>query len=146
MGNNAETTTNTIPQVRGPKQVIVMRTDLGMRKGKMMAQAAHASMMFLRELIELEDDEGRVYSHIAEYTPEQAEWLRGEYAKIVVGVGSEDEMAEILLVAWNRGLTAYEVIDNGHTEFNGVKTKTCICIGPHHPDVFVGLTNHLKLL
>ena len=26
------------------KQVIVMRTDLGMRKGKMIAQGAHASM------------------------------------------------------------------------------------------------------
>ena len=29
------------------KQVIVMRTDLNMRKGKMIAQGAHASMMFI---------------------------------------------------------------------------------------------------
>lgn len=29
------------------KQVIVMRTDLNMRKGKMIAQGAHASMKFL---------------------------------------------------------------------------------------------------
>ena len=28
------------------KQVIVMRTDLNMRKGKMAAQAGHASLMF----------------------------------------------------------------------------------------------------
>ncbi len=141
-----EITTPTTPATRGPKQVIVMRTDLGMRKGKMMAQAAHASMMFLREQLNLEEDDGRVFSHIAEWTPEQAEWLNGEYAKIVVGIGSEAELLERLETAKSMGLTAYLVTDNGHTEFNGVKTNTCICIGPHHPDVFIGLTNHLKLL
>ena len=33
------------------KMVIVMRTDLNMRKGKMMAQSAHAAMMFISRAI-----------------------------------------------------------------------------------------------
>ena len=33
-----------------PKQVIVMRTDLGMRKGKMIAQGAHAAMAVILDM------------------------------------------------------------------------------------------------
>ena len=34
-----------------PKQVIVMRRDLGMRRGKEIAQGAHASMIWLSRRI-----------------------------------------------------------------------------------------------
>jgi peptidyl-tRNA hydrolase len=37
------------PDERRTKQVIVMRKDLGMRKGKMVAQGAHAAMVWLIE-------------------------------------------------------------------------------------------------
>jgi PTH2 family peptidyl-tRNA hydrolase len=36
--------------------------------------------------------------------------------------------------------------DNGATEFNGVKTKTCCAIGPAIEEKFVGITDHLPLL
>jgi PTH2 family peptidyl-tRNA hydrolase len=36
--------------------------------------------------------------------------------------------------------------DNGATEFNGVKTKTCCAIGPHSDEKFEGVTDHLPLL
>lgn len=129
-----------------PKQVIVMRTDLGMRKGKMMAQAAHASMMFLLPTLGIETIHGRHITNGADLPQEQYEWLTGEYAKICVGIGSEEEMISLLKTAQNQSLTVHMVTDNGHTEFGGVKTNTCICIGPHYPEVFVGLTDHLKLL
>lgn len=132
-----------------PKQVIVMRTDLGMRKGKMMAQAAHASMMFLQSKFLLYADGEKYYvddANLDEFSEEEYKWFQGEYAKISVGIGSEEELLALLEKAKEAGLTAHLVTDNGHTEFDGVKTNTCICIGPHYPEKFVGLTDHLKLL
>jgi peptidyl-tRNA hydrolase len=37
------------PDPRRTKQVIVMHKDLGMRKGKMVAQGAHAATMYAKE-------------------------------------------------------------------------------------------------
>ena len=116
----------------------------------MAAMGGHASMMFMRQFAigayHLHKEPGATYARVYSPSEEQFEWLEGEYAKIVVGVGSEAELLALLEAAEEKGLTAYLVTDNGHTEFHGVKTNTCICIGPHHPDVFIGLTNHLKLL
>lgn len=115
------------------KQVIVMRTDLNMRKGKMIAQGAHASMMFLTA-------RGVVLSEL------QLRWLLGSMAKICVRVESEAELAEIYANARNAGLEAHIVTDAGHTEFHGVPTKTCLAIGPDRNDKIDAITGALKLL
>ena len=73
------------------KQVIVMRTDLGMRKGKMCAQAAHASMKIFFDRFVLAGD--KRYSF--EATSEMAAWIHGAFTKIVVGVDSEGELLRI---------------------------------------------------
>ena len=55
------------------KQVIVMRTDLNMRKGKMIAQGAHASMKVLLDRIKFnnienyKDVDNRIYNCLHEY-------------------------------------------------------------------------------
>jgi len=43
---------------RYAKQVIVMRKDLGMRKGKMIAQGAHASLEVLLQAGDLDAEHG----------------------------------------------------------------------------------------
>lgn len=135
-----------------PKMVIVMRTDLNMRKGKMAAQAGHAASMFLVSLTHLIPTvtEGKntfaLGNRGIDLTEEQGEWLRGSYAKICVGINSEEELLALHEKAKEQGLTSYRVLDNGHTEFGGVQTHTCIAIGPHYPERFQGLTDHLKLL
>ena len=130
--------------------VIVMRTDIGMAEGKMSAQAAHAGKMFLRSRLlainELFNMEGAIYERITPLTDEQYIWIAGEYKVAVVGIDSEEKLHNVANKARNAGLTVEEVIDNGHTVFEGVKTLTCVAIGPHYPEKFKGITNRLRLL
>lgn len=74
------------------KQVIVMRTDLGMRKGKMIAQGSHASLkIFLDRLVSIEHSN----QHKMIVTDEMKEWMMGNYKKVCVGVPSEEELISL---------------------------------------------------
>jgi PTH2 family peptidyl-tRNA hydrolase len=129
------------------KQVIVVRKDLNMRKGKLAAQVAHASMAFitrnLKEQTYTDDNyvEARVY-----FNPEEEDWLDNSFTKVVVGVDSEDELMSVVGEAIHAGLTANVIIDSGKTEFNGVRTITCAAIGPHDANKIDKITGDLKLL
>lgn len=113
------------------KQVIVMRTDLNMRKGKVAAQAAHAS---LGAVLPNQDDE-RVQR-----------WLGGSFTKVCVQVDSEENLLALHSLAERRGLITCLITDNGKTEFHGVATRTCVAIGPDENDVIDEITGGLKLL
>jgi peptidyl-tRNA hydrolase, PTH2 family len=120
------------------KQVIVMRTDTNpkMRKGKMIAQGAHASCSFLSKKIM----SGEKLSLIEEH------WLKNSFRKICLGVDGEEELVRIHSVAIAAGLECHLITDSGATEFNGVPTKTCLAIGPDLDERIDPITNHLKLL
>jgi PTH2 family peptidyl-tRNA hydrolase len=133
------------------KQVIVMRTDLNMRKGKMIAQGSHASMAFLTrqskfDYIEKDDDEVAFINTEMDNKEEAEEWMREAFTKICLQCNSEQELDDIYNKAKDAGLTVHLVIDKGLTEFNGVPTKTCLCIGPHYSEKIDTITKHLKLL
>lgn len=134
------------------KQVIVIRKDLNMRKGKMCAQASHASMSFLtRELTRthwFDSVNPRFLTGNVSLTEaEQIDhWLKNSFRKIVCYVNSKEELYEVYSAAKDKGLMAHMIIDNGATEFNGVKTATCIAIGPHWDNKFEGVSDHLPLL
>jgi peptidyl-tRNA hydrolase, PTH2 family len=113
------------------KQVIVMRRDLNMRRGKEVAQGAHAAMMFLADQRPL--------------TAVETRWLTGQMAKICVRVKSEAELMDVGIQAHNAGLTVKVVTDAGHTEFNGVPTRTCLAIGPDLVEKIDAITRDLKL-
>jgi PTH2 family peptidyl-tRNA hydrolase len=137
------------------KQVIVMRTDLGMRKGKMAAQAAHASMMFFAKQFRnssanyfntVQHRTGNIHGYGITVTDEQLKWMQESFAKIVVGVDTELELLRIIDAARAEGLTVNHVVDSGKTEFNGIPTLTCAAIGPHEADRVDSITGKLKLL
>lgn len=113
------------------KQIIVMRSDLGMRKGKMVAQGAHASMA--ATLANLED-------------PRVKEWLSGPFAKICVRADSLDQLRQIQDHAIREGLICEEIEDSGLTEFHGVPTVTCCAIGPDTAENLDPVTGELRLL
>lgn len=124
------------------KQVIIVRKDLNMRKGKMCAQAAHASMAFMSKMISV---------HAQTKFPiilskEVQEWIDKSFVKIVVGVDSEQELKELIDIAMSSDLIVSPIIDSGATEFNGVPTLTCAAIGPDHDFILDKITGHLKLL
>lgn len=120
------------------KQVIVMRTDLNMRKGKMVAQGAHASIAFLRELVLYDDFMSGIPSQVFR-------WLEGGMTKICVRVDSEEELLAIEEKAKLAGLLVHLIVDAGHTEFDG-PTRTCLAIGPASAELIDEITGELKLL
>lgn len=113
-----------------------------MRKGKMIAQGAHASMAtILNEM----KQEGTVLS--LEIKDEAlSDWLKGKFTKICVAVESENELEEIHQKAVESGLRSSIITDLGLTEFNGVPTKTAVAIGPNWSTDIDKITKHLKLL
>ena len=124
------------------KQVIVVRKDLNMRKGKMCAQVAHASMKFLTD----NDEAERGDEIIVKLSPAEAMWLSGSFTKIVVGIDSEDALNDMIFQAELDGVEVHPIIDSGRTEFDGVPTLTCAAFGPCEADVLDKLTGNLKLL
>lgn len=124
------------------KQVIVVRKDLQMRKGKMCAQVAHASMKFL-----LDNNEPNSASEInVKLSEAERIWLASGFPKIVVGCNSEQELLNLIDEAELKGISVHPIIDSGFTEFHGVKTLTCAAFGPNFNDEIDGIVGHLKLL
>ena len=128
------------------KQVIVMRTDLNMRKGKMAAQASHASMMFLTRRLIYNKYATGITDAVVYLSEVEMEWLASSYAKICVGVISKTELEAIIMKAEGSDLEVNVVTDNGATEFHGVPTVTCCAIGPDYSDKIDSITGNLKLL
>jgi PTH2 family peptidyl-tRNA hydrolase len=128
------------------KQVIVMRRDLGMTRGKEIAQGAHASMaVLLNRSNRYIGFDGAAETRI-EHWPELTEWLDSSFAKICVRVESEQELLDIIAKARAADLPVAEIRDRGFTMFHGVETLTCCAIGPVKSEVVDQITGHLKLL
>jgi peptidyl-tRNA hydrolase, PTH2 family len=129
---------------RSTKQVIVIRRDLKMRRGKEITQGAHASMAWLRQrVLPLLAPAGTVAR--AEFSPAERAWLEGSLRKVTVKVGSEAELLAVHEKAIEAGLAAYLITDRGLTEFGGVPTRTCLGIGPDYDDLIDPVTGDLEL-
>ena len=126
-----------------PKQVIVIRKDLNMRKGKMVSQGAHASINAILDWSTREKN--GLITEIPEGSALES-WFNGLFTKICVSVDSEEELVDLYNKAMESGLMVSMVTDAGLTEFNGIPTKTCIAIGPDWSDQIDPITKHLKLL
>jgi len=129
---------------RPTKQVIVIRRDLRMRRGKEIAQGAHASMLWLRQrVMPLLTPAGAADQ--AEFSSAERAWLEGSLRKVTVKVGSEAELLAVYEKAIEAGLVAYLITDRGLTEFGGVPTRTCLGIGPDYDDLIDPVTGDLEL-
>lgn len=117
------------------RQMIVLRKDLNMRKGKMVAQGSHASMAgILTKNGQIRNDD-RI-----------RDWLAGPFVKICVSVNSEEELLALHQKALEAGLLTSLIQDAGRTEFNGEPTYTAISIGPDSKENLDPLTGNLPLL
>lgn len=122
------------------KQVIVIRKDLNMRKGKIAAQAAHASMGALLSVCDR--DENQIAFKLDDRI---RDWLEGPFKKICVYVESEQELLDIHQSAKDAGLINCLIKDNGLTEFNGIPTYTCVAVGPDYNEKIDQITGNLPL-
>ena len=138
------------------KQILVIRKDLNMRKGKIVAQAAHASlkvildnMKFIESAghLKTKGEEGREVGYLKlEAKTAIHDWINGRFTKICVSVDSEKELFEIYNAAKEKRLLTSLILDAGLTEFGGVPTYTCCAIGPNWDEEIDPITKHLKLL
>lgn len=130
-----------------PKQVIIMRTDLNMRKGKMCAMSSHASMSIFFQMMDRNEEEDLIrYEMYVARDGWVDRWKQGRFTKIVAKVGSELELLQLYRDAKDAKIPCSLIIDAGFTEFKGVPTNTCIAIGPWDPEEIDKITGHLELL
>lgn len=138
------------------KQVIVMRRDLKMRKGKIAAQAGHACVSVIMKamgraqngLVELYINPNGywVYNNADEtYETWLEDWFNNSFTKICVYVDSEEELFEIVKKLEDKGILFSLIQDNGTTEFHGEKTYTCLATEPRPSEDFEGITSTLPL-
>ncbi len=123
------------------KQVIIIRKDLKMRRGKEVSQGAHSSLAFITNRIK--DNPNTLAKDL--FTPEEQEWIQGKFKKICLQVDSEEELLDVYQKAKDTGLTTYLITDAGMTEFGGVPTNTCVAIGPHESTEIDEICSGLKL-
>jgi PTH2 family peptidyl-tRNA hydrolase len=126
------------------KQVIVIRKDLNMRKGKMVASGSHASLKVFFDMMSSHfDQSGVTYKFTA--TIPMVEWIEGKFTKICVSVDSEEELLSIYKQAQFKKLPCSLIKDCGDTEFKE-PTYTACAIGPDVDEIIDTITGHLKLL
>ena len=111
------------------KQVIIIRQDLKLPKGKAAAQAAHASVKAV-----LNSDKKKVQA-----------WDEEGMAKIVLKTENEKSLLKLLQEAKDQGIKTAMITDAGKTVVPP-GTKTCIAIGPDEERKIDEITGSLKLI
>jgi len=125
------------------KQVIVVRKDLNMRKGKIAAQAAHASLKVFLDRAEKKGDDSILITGLG---AEEMDWVFGVFTKPVCSVDSEEALLGIYNKAIELGLPCSLITDSGKTEFHGVPTNTAVAVGPAEVSRIDEVTAGLPLL
>jgi PTH2 family peptidyl-tRNA hydrolase len=110
------------------KQAIVARTDIGMGRGKLAAQAAHAS------LSAYEDTDSRTRTN----------WKGDGQTKVVLKGDSERTLFELADRAEREGLPHAIIRDAGRTQLDP-GTVTALAVGPGEEEVVDRVTGELSL-
>lgn len=109
-------------------QYIIVNTSLGMNKGKIAAQAAHAAVSVLDKA-----DRETVL-----------EWKFSGMKKIVLKIATTEEMLELFEKA-KKKLPCALITDAGRTQIEA-GSKTCFACGPVEESEGAKFFSHLKLL
>ncbi len=110
------------------KQVILIRNDLKLPKGKLAAQCAHAAVEAVLR------SEKKVVK----------KWQICGQKKVVLKVNDEKELLKYLQEAKDMKLTTALITDAGKTVI-APGTRTCLGIGPENEERIDSLTKDLKL-
>ena len=111
------------------KLALLVRGDLGMGRGKIAAQVAHAA----------------VAAVLASGEADLAAWLADGQPKVVLKVATGEQLLDLARQAAARGLTVEVVRDAGRTQV-AAGTPTCCSIGPADDERIDAVTGELSLL
>lgn len=110
------------------KQVILVRTDIKMSKGKVAAQVAHAA----------------VDATLSANKKLVSKWRSTGMKKITLKAESEEDLHKYQKLAEDQNIVTSLITDAGHTEI-APGTKTCLAIGPG-PEIQIDkITGDLKI-
>ncbi|KAL8683540.1 MAG: hypothetical protein Q9186_000452 [Xanthomendoza sp. 1 TL-2023] len=118
------------------KLVLVVRTDLGMGKGKIAAQCSHATLACYRALSS---------TFPSTLNPVLKQWERMGQAKVVLQAKNEEELETLQAQALSLGLCAQIIHDAGRTQIAS-GSATVLGVGPGPKSVIDQVTGGLKLL
>jgi PTH2 family peptidyl-tRNA hydrolase len=134
---------------RQVKQIIIINrgTVPKMRRGKEIAQGAHASMAWLTRRLNRETSaaDGVNFLMAGIITPAEREWLACSFRKVVCQAPSADALRDLCARACDAGLEAHLITDAGTTEFGGQPVITALAIGPDWDDRIDPVTSGLEL-
>lgn len=133
------------------KQVILIRKDLKMRRGKEIAQGSHASMQFLTEQVVSQFDhisnqpaaKDNTLTASIQLSEREISWLTKGMAKVCLRVDSEEQLIMHHEKAISVGIKSYLITDSGRTEFGGQATLTACAIGPDFVSLIDEITGDL---
>ncbi|KAH8697714.1 SART-1 family-domain-containing protein [Talaromyces proteolyticus] len=114
------------------KLVLVVRTDLGMGKGKIAAQCSHATLACYKYYVAKSAD-----------SPILKRWERGGQAKVALQVKTEEDMLLLQAQAISLGLCARVIHDAGRTQIASGSRTVLGILGPK--SIVDQVTGHLKL-
>ncbi|KAJ2724144.1 hypothetical protein GGI07_002179 [Coemansia sp. Benny D115] len=113
------------------KLVLIIRTDLGMSKGKVAAQCSHATL--------------GCYKRAVKQAPSMLKaWEYSGQAKVTLKCSSEEELVELQKKAHSVGLVAQSICDAGRTQI-AAGSRTVLGIGPGPASLIDSVSGHLKL-
>ncbi len=112
--------------------VMVMRTDLDMSMGKMVAQACHAAVSCSEACKK-------------HHTKRWRKWRNEGGKKVALEADSLEELEELAVTAESLDITYALIRDAGHTEVPP-GTITCLGVGPHQEHFIDKVTGKLHLL
>ena len=111
------------------KQIMIVRTDLKMRKGKIAAQCCH----------------GAIGAYKKSPADKIRKWENEAYAKVVLKVQTKEELIELKKLADDNGIANYLVVDAGRTQIP-TSSITVLALGPDEDEILDKITGDLKLL
>lgn len=112
------------------KLALVVRTDLGMGRGKLATQVAHAAV------------EAALATAA---TPAHDAWLAEGQPKVVLRADDEEHLSGLVGAASAVGVPVRVVRDAGRTQVPA-GTLTCAAVGPAADEVVDAVTGELRLL
>ena len=121
------------------KQVFLINTDLGMRKGKIAVQVAHGEVYYMSEIENALFEE----DSIANYENYQ-KWLNTDMPKIVLR-STEEQMKHMMNELKDREIWYHEVHDKGYTQVEP-DSFTCLVVEPLEEETYNELFKQFKLL